>query len=444
MQPRRSAAARSPCAVSHYSGREMGAPLTDLYDARQVVLSCASALPDERVALADALGRVLAHDVVASEPVPAFDSSAMDGFAVHASDLETAAPGSPSSLRVVDESRAGRPASRALGLGEAIAISTGAVIPDGADAIVRIEDVCARNGNIEISAPIPAGSAVRHTGDDIDAGALVLARGTAIGPAQLGVLASLGELAPVCHRRPRVAVLTTGDELSADGESLDAGMVRDSSSYAIPALALRTGAEVVSVAHAPDERTATTAALERALRTDADVIVVCGGVSVGAHDHVRESLGELAVRERFFRIALRPGKPTWFGTRGRTLVLALPGNPVSAMVTFILLARPALWALAGADVEQRRSVAQLSERYEKEPGRAHAVRCTLSLEREGWCAHPTGAQDSHILTSMLGAEALAIIPAEHGPVEAGEQVEIELLDEAPAGVASSRRAGARA
>lgn len=414
----------------------MGSPLIEIDDARHIVVGCAHALGEESVELERAVGRVLARDASAPHAVPPFNCSAMDGFAVRADDLAGAREQAPVVLSLIEEARAGHPASRPVAAGQAVAISTGAMIPDGADAVVRLEDTASNDGHVEISTPVQAGADIRHAGDDVRAGTVVIARGTIIGAAEAGVLASIGVAAPICFGRPCVAVLTTGDELAAPGDELAPGMVRNSNAYTVPALARDAGAQVLEVAHAPDDPDATTTALERAL--GADVAVVCGGVSVGAHDHVRASLERLGVEERFYGIALKPGKPTWFGTSAETLVFALPGNPVSAMVTFILLVRPALRALAGLPPEPRRSTATLTERYEKRPGRAHAVRCMLELAHDGWRASTTGAQDSHILTSMLGADALAIIPASSGPVAAGERVEIELLGGEPAGAAGPR------
>ena len=409
----------------------MCARLIELDEAREIVLREARPLGEETLELSAALTRALAHDVTATHPVPPFDCSAMDGFAVRAGDLDCAGAGSPVRLEVIGESRAGHPAAQALTVGQAIAISTGAVLPEGADAVVRLEDAHSYNGHVEVLTPIGRGTAIRRAGDDVTAGATVLRGGTRLGPAELGVLASIGVQAPLCFRRPRVAILTTGDELAAPDELLEPGMVHDSNSYSVPALARGAGADVVSVDRATDDPRATSDAIASLL--DADVAVVCGGVSVGAHDHVQTSLAQLGVDEHFYGIALKPGKPTWFGSSGRTLVFALPGNPVSAMVTFILLVRPALWARAGIWPQQRRSSAILARDYAKQPGRAHAVRCTLELHEDGWRAEPTGPQDSHILTSMLGAEALAIIPTDSGSVRAGERVEIELLSASPSG-----------
>ena len=204
------------------------------------------------------------------------------------------------------------------------------------------------------------------------------------------------------------------------------GGVRNSNAYSVPALAQLAGAEGAGAASVPDDPDATREAIAAAL--DSDVVVICGGVSVGEHDHVKAAFAELGVEGSFWGIALKPGKPTWFGTRGDTLVFGLPGNPVSAMVTFLLLVRPALAALSGADPERHRTTARIAEDYEKRPGRAHAVRCRLELREDGWHARPTGKQGSHILTSMLGADCLALIPREAGSLSAGEPVVVELLE----------------
>jgi molybdopterin molybdotransferase len=400
----------------------------ELDDARGAVIARAAALVAEEVALGEALGRRLAEDVAADSPVQGFDNSAMDGFAVRAADTAAARPGAPIALEVAGESRAGHPAGVALAAGEAIAISTGAMLPADADAVVRVEDIERRGDRVLVEARVVAGSNVRRAGEDIAAGETVLHRGARIGPAQLGVLASVGRDRVRCHRRPRVAVLTSGDELRMPGELLAAGEVRNSNSFSVPALATLAGAEVCSVAWTPDEPEATRVALEAGL--DADVTLVCGGVSVGEHDHVKDVLDQLGVERVFWRVALKPGGPTWFGTRGETLVFGLPGNPVSAMVTVILLARPALVALGGGRPDRRRTFATLASDYEKSPGRVHALRCRLELTESGWRAHPAPRQGSHVLTSMLGADCLALVPARSGYLRAGEQVEIELLDEA--------------
>jgi molybdopterin molybdotransferase len=399
--------------------------LIEIERARELVLGRAVPLEAEPVALREALGRVLAKDAVGEESVPGFDNSAMDGFAVRALDTCGAAPGSPVSLREVDESRAGLPATSSLGRGEAIRISTGAMLPRGADAVVRVEDTLSEDGRVLVEAEVEAGRDIRRAGEDIRAGETVLPGGTPIGPAELGVLASLGLPAAACHRRPRIRVLTSGDELVEPGGRLGPGAVRNSNSFSIPALAELAGGEVAGIDSVPDDPEATRAAIASML--DDDVAVICGGVSVGEHDHVKGALAELGVEQCFWGVALKPGRPTWFGTRDPTLVFGLPGNPVSAMVTFLLLVRPALVALSGGDPERLRTDARLAVDYEKRPGRAHAIRCGLELREDGWWAHPTGEQGSHILTSMLGADCLAMIPTEAASLPVGDPVQVELI-----------------
>jgi molybdopterin molybdotransferase len=407
------------------------ADLTEIEQARELVLERAAPLPVEEVGIGGALGRVLAEAVTSADPVPGFDNSAMDGFAVRAEDTGGAAPETPIALRVVDESRAGGPAASAVGPGEAIAISTGAMLPKGADAVVRVEDTDRDGERVAIQVEVETGRDIRRAGEDILPGSEVLPSGAVLGPAELGVLASVGREKARCFRRPALSIVTTGDELTEPGTPLGPGAIRNTNSYSIAALATLAGAEIATVATVGDDASATREALDEAL--GADVAVVCGGVSVGEHDHVRPVLAELGAEQVFWGLALRPGRPTWFGTRageqadGRTLVFGLPGNPVSAIVTFLLFVRPSLSAMQGADPARHLTRATLDSDYEKRPGRAHAVRCRLELREDGWHAQPTGAQGSHILTSMLGADGLALIPTASEGVRAGEKVDVELL-----------------
>jgi len=398
--------------------------LISLQDAERAVLAAVpGALPCERLALPEALGRVLARDVVCSEPLPRFDGSAMDGYAVRAADLRGAGPGSPVLLRVIDESRAGAPSAAELQAGQAIAISTGAVIPLGADAVVPVEATRSHGEQVEVRSAPAAGEHIRRAGEDVQSGETVLSAGTQVGPAELGALGVLGVVAAPCTRRPRLSLLVTGDELTAAGAQPGPGGVRDSNSLSIAAMACSCGAEVSRHGAVGDDEDATRRALSAAL-DGFDVAVVCGGVSVGRHDHVKGALAELGAQEVFWGVALRPGKPTWFGTAGQTLVFGLPGNPVSAMVTFTLLVRPAIRALLGVVSRSQPLSAVLDHDYEKPAGRAHALRCRVSAERDGWHASSTGAQGSHVLSSMLAADALAVIPAEASIVRAGERVSL--------------------
>jgi molybdopterin molybdotransferase len=423
----------------------MTGKLIEIERGRRLVLDRVERLDAESVALSEALGRVLAEAVTSADPVPGFDNSAMDGYAVRAADTAGADAARPASLAVVDESRAGHPARRELGSGEAIAISTGAMVPAGADAVVRVEDTDGGSATVRIEVEVEPGRDIRRAGEDVEAGDVVLDAGAEVGPAEAGVLVSIGRADVACARRPRVSVLTTGDELQEPGDPLRPGAIRNSNAYTVAALVERSGASLQAVEMVPDDREATEAALGRALA--GDVVVVSGGVSVGEHDHVRPALAALGAEEVFWGVALRPGKPTWFGTipprssasrpvsagprqdvLGQdVLVFGLPGNPVSSMITFLLFVRPAIRAMLGAGEDPRRTTAILDQEYPKQPGRAHLVRCRLELREDGWHARPTKEQGSHVLTSMLGADALAIIPTASGTVAAGERVEIELL-----------------
>ncbi|MCU0313891.1 MAG: molybdopterin molybdotransferase MoeA [Solirubrobacteraceae bacterium] len=389
----------------------MPAPLLDVADARTRVLHAAAPLPAEEVAIDDALGRVLAEEVLAPHDVPPFRNAAMDGFAVRSGKGDR-------DLVVVGESRAGRPADVPVGYGEAVRISTGALVPDGADAVLQIERVDDRGERVTLLEDVAPGRNVREAGEDVRAGAHLMGPGRRLTPADLGVLVNGGRAAVRCARRPRVAVLATGDELLPPGAPLGPGQIHDSNLVTLQALARGDGAEVVLARHVPDHAGATRRALGEALEA-ADVVLCSGGVSVGPHDHVKPALAELGVEERFWRVALRPGKPTWFGARGRTLVFGLPGNPVSAMVTYLLFARPALAALQWAEPPAPRR-AVLGERLLPHPERDECVRVRL----EDGVAYATGPQGSHVLTSMALADGLAVVPRGKLALVAGDPVDL--------------------
>jgi molybdopterin molybdotransferase len=414
--------------------------------ARELVLKEVLPLESEGVSLEESLGRVTASEVRSEIAIQPFDNSAMDGYALRSAD----ARGNGERLRLVGESCAGHPSLIPVEEGEAIWISTGAMVPAGADAVLPVEDSREEGGDLVPGRPVRLGENIRHAGEDVEVGQVLLEPGQRIGAPEVAVLAAAGVATIKCARRPRVAILGSGDELVPPGEPLAPGQIHDSNSYALSALVREAGADPVHVAHLPDKleptREMITAALSPELHQilpltgrefDAvrgvDVLLIAGGVSVGRHDHVKSALADLGVEERFWRVAMRPGGPTWFGVLHRedarsTLVFGLPGNPVSAIVTFRLFAKPALRALAGLDPLANRTLATLPTAYRKKPGKAHYLRCRLELTDQGWRAHLTReSQGSHVLTSMLGADALAVIPAEAEEVAAGERVEVELL-----------------
>ncbi len=394
--------------------------LITIEEARRRVLEAITQVGDKSVPLDAALGRVLAEKVTSTLDVPPFDSSGMDGFAVVA--------GPAAELNVIGEARAGRPFSGSVSPGQAVRISTGAVVPEGADAVVPLERTATARESVSVPETGP-GENVRRAGEDIPLDAVVLQPGTTLGPAELGVAASVGRAELRCARQPRVAVLVTGDELTEPGAALAPGGIYSSNAFALAAQVERAGAELVARSTVPDDPKSTRAQLGAALE-EADVVIVSGGVSVGPHDHVKPALRELGVEECFWGVRLRPGKPTWFGTRGGTLAFGLPGNPVSAMVTFQLFVRPALAALQGAPSHPPRTSARLAEAIERNPEREQAIRVRLlqSESNGGLEATPTtGAQGSHVLTSMVGADGLALIAPGEGEAAAGERVEVELL-----------------
>jgi len=377
------------------------------------VLARARPLDAERVPVGAAAGRVLAEDVMARVDLPPFASSAMDGFTVRAADL-------PGYLPVVFRIAAGVPADRPLAPGEAMEISTGGAVPEGADAVVPIESVVERDNVIEVAGHVLSGAHVRPMGGDVQAGDVLLQAGTVLGAAQVGALAAAGVGQALCARRPTVVVLSTGTELRAPGDELGPGQIYESNGPMLAAAFEAAGALVERVGPIPDDEESHRGALERGLA--ADVLVSSGGVSVGPHDLVRRILAELGVEEDFWGVAVRPGKPLAFGTRGPTLVFGLPGNPVSALVAVELFVRPALLALQGA--------ARPGPRYESarlaSPLRRNAARDELVRARTRHGAgepvlEPLTGQESHMIARAAAADALVLVPAGEGELAAGDQ-----------------------
>jgi len=392
-------------------------------EARSAVLEHAAVLDAEEVSLDDALGRALAADATAPNDVPPFAASAMDGYAIIAADT---AAGS-ARLELIGEAKAGSAAGIAVVPGTAMRISTGAPMPHGADSVVPQELTTLEGAAVAIGQPVRLGHHVRRAGEDIRAGGLIVHAGSLLGPAELGVLASLNIPRPSVVRRPRVAIVGTGDELTDPGRPLKPGAIHDSNGPALGGAVHRAGGELASRLRAGDDLDATEAVLNAALR-DVDMMITTGGVSVGPHDHVRPALERLGFTEVFAGVALKPGRPTTFavGDDG-TLVFALPGNPVSALMAFRLFVVPAMDAMLGRDREVHPVRAIAAEDLPGALGRTAVVRCRTRLHEDGWHVFPTKSQESHILTSMLGVEALALVPADRELIAAGEPVDIEFV-----------------
>ncbi len=361
-----------------------------------------------------AAGRVTAEAARAVVDLPPFPSSAMDGFAVCAADL-------PGTLPIVARIPAGSPAHRPLAAGEAMAISTGGVVPDGADAVIPLEYVVERGNRIEIAEVVTAGAHVRPRGGDVAAGAVVVEAGVRLAAAQLGALAAAGVAELSCAQQPRVAVLATGSELARPGDELRAGQVYEANGLMLATALAAEGADVELLPPVADDEAAHRAALERGLSRD--VLVTSGGVSVGPHDLVRRIEAELGVEEVFWQIAVKPGKPVSFGVRGATLVFGLPGNPVSSLVGCELLVKPALRALQGMrDPLPRFAPGRLATALLRNPGRDELVRALSRVDHDEVVLEPLAGQESHMIVSAAAANALVHVPRGDGELAAGAAV----------------------
>lgn len=399
-------------------------------EALAAILERAVPLPAEERDLDDALGRVLAEDVTARDDLPSFANSAMDGFAVRAADVAGASPESPVEVRVLADLPAGSVVSVTVGAGAAVRIMTGARVPAGADAVVPVEHTAGAGGVVRVLRPVRPGGNVRQAGEDVRAGETVLTRGTVLRPAELGLLAAVGRARVSVVRAPMVAVVTTGDELVEAGQAVGPGQIRDANIHSLCAQVWAAGATPVPFPRVHDTREAVQDALVQAWGA-ADVVVTCGGVSVGEWDHVKAVLEELGAGQVFWGVRQKPGKPMAFWDWNGKLVLGLPGNPVSCMICFEEYVRPALRRMMGHTLLHRpERTAALVEGFEKEAGdpRTHFLRVVAREEGGRLVATSTGPQGSGILSSMVRANALAVVPGESQGVAPGGEVLLHMTE----------------
>jgi molybdopterin molybdotransferase len=372
------------------------------------------------------LGRSLAVPIFADQNLPPFDNSAVDGFAVRLADAKEATADNPVALRITETIAAGYVPTHRLNPGEAARIYTGAMMPDGADAVIMVEDTATEGDTVHLRMK-PSASFIRRAGSDVAVGTVAIPEGTVINAGVAGLIASLSQFTIPLHHRPRIGIISTGDELVPPfiGQPLQPGQIYESNGMALTAAAISAGSGAVNQVSAKDTPEDTKYALD-ALR-ESHIIIASGGVSVGDRDFVRsvvEEHGEL----NFWRVAIKPGKPLAFGRYGNALFFGLPGNPVSSLVTFELFVRPVIRKLAGfRDVTRPMVSAILDEPLRHEPGRREFVRARLTWQDDTYHATTTGAQGSHRLSSLLGADAFLVAHEDHGDYAAGERLPAMLL-----------------
>jgi molybdenum cofactor synthesis domain-containing protein len=403
-----------------------------LEEHRAAILAAVTPAAPVRLPLADCLGLVLAEEVSSLVDLPGFDNSAMDGYAVRALDVaaaDPAVPGSAVRLPVVGEVAAGDVATRAVGPGEAVRIMTGAMLPEGADTIVKVEDTDGGTEVVEIRAGGPVGLSVRPAGEDVKQGQAVLTAGLEIDARRIALLAATGHDDALVRPRPRVAIVSTGAELVEPGKALRPGQIHESNSYMLEAAVVACGGVSLRQATVDDDPDAVLAAVG-ALAGEVDAIITSGGVSMGAYDVVKESLRDNGVD--FVQVAMQPGKPQGFGLVGdrRVPLFALPGNPVSSYVSFEVFVRPALRRMMGREPVLRPTLtARLESALSSPRSRAQVARAVASHTEVGWRADPVWGQASHFVADLARANAFVLIPADVTRVEAGDDVTLWLLDE---------------
>ena len=401
--------------------------LTLLRDAQNIVLDAATTLGCEKVGLLDALGRVLGEDIIAPRANPPWNNSAMDGFAVRWEDIKKEHEiTKPAELTIIEDVQAGQVATKIVGPGEAIRIMTGAPVPDGADTVVRVEYTEPSENGVRIFQPEPQGANIRLKGEDVMEGECIIPKGTQLRPGEIGMLAILAKSFVLVHQRPRIAILSTGDELADLDEKFDEHKIVNSNSYGIAAGVQEAGGIPILLGIARDTPESLKEKISQGL--GCDIIVLSGGVSMGDSDFTKVVFAELGADMHFWKLAIRPGQPLAFGKIQGTLAFGLPGNPVSSMVTFEQLVRVAMMKMGGYRNFKRPTVeAVFKEKFSKQPDRRHFLRGILAYEDGQLTVKTTGPQGSGILTSMVKANGLIDVAEEIEKVNPGDTVKVQVL-----------------
>jgi molybdopterin molybdotransferase len=403
--------------------------LTPLEDAQKTVLGAARPLGLEKVGLIQSVGRVLGEDIIAPRDNPPWDNSAMDGFAVRWQDIRQAhAITKPTVLKVIEEVPAGKSAKKSVGAGEAIRIMTGAPIPQGADSVIKIEDTEHTPDTVTIFKEVERGANIRPRGEDVKKGDCILPKGKQLRPGDVGMLAILAKAFVSVYQKPRVAILSTGDELVDLDERLDDDKIVNSNSYGIAAGVLEAGGIPLLLGIAQDRPESLKEKIAQGL--SADIVVLSGGVSMGDYDFTKAVFNELGAEMNFWKLAIRPGQPLAFGKIQGKLAFGLPGNPVSSMVTFEQLVRPAMLKLSGLSCVYRPVVqAVFQEKFSKRNDRRHFLRGILQRENGQLTVRTTGDQGSGILTSMVKANGLIDVPQDVERLNPGDLVNVQVLSQ---------------
>lgn len=401
--------------------------LTRLKDAQETVLDASRPLGCEKVGLMEAFGRVLGEDIIAPRDNPPWNNSAMDGYAVRWEDIKQDYEiAKPAELKIIEDVPAGKVATKTLGPGEAIRIMTGAPVPRGADTVVRVEFTESTSDTVRIFKPEPQGFNIRPKGEDVKEGATIIAKGIQLRPAEIGMLAILAKSFVLVHQRPKVAILSTGDELADLDERFDENKIVNSNSYGLAAAVEEAGGIPVLLGIAKDTPDSLKDKISHGL--GCDILVLSGGVSMGDYDFTKAVFAELGAEMHFWKLAIRPGQPVAFGKIQGTLAFGLPGNPVSSMMTFEQLVRLAVMKMCGHRKLERPTVqAVFQEAFSKQPDRRHFLRGIVRQENGALIVKTTGSQGSGILTSMVKANGLIDIPEEVEQLNPGDQVSVQVL-----------------